>query len=73
MSAQDVLTQIQSEEGFTLETAWRIAGDYLTRLNAAGFTVVPREPTEAMVIAGARCASTADAYRAMIAEGEAAQ
>lgn len=67
MSARDVIAGVFGSHFAAGSTADAI----LSALSAAGYAVVPREPTEAMIVAGEQEPLMSDAYRAMLAAGEA--
>lgn len=67
---------VESRDGIPNSDGYaRNAADVLTALHAAGYAIVPREPTKAMTMAAAEISNrpwpvTADAIRAAITTGE---
>lgn len=55
-------------EAFEMRASKR-ASVILRAIDAAGYAVVPREPTRAMVIAGDQCQTSECVYEAMLAAG----
>ena len=51
------------------QAARDLTNEALIAIDAAGYAVVPREPTRAMVIAGDQCQTSECVYEAMLAAG----